>query len=681
MIKKNKKVLESIKNLITDKKELVIFLALVLLVYFLIRFSITLIGILAVLEFAILMFMVGLAPAFLFRKVLPFKNIIGWFINASALGVLLTPFIFLIFGWMGLNFVFTHSISVLFILAMIGIIYLLVFIKQKDINVFINFNYISIIDIFFYSIILSLTVILSLQNFSSYYPRWDAFTFWGLDAKYIFDFNQLRNAQFDVVAPFHQQSSFFPIILSIIYDIFGKIVEQYASWVNVYLHFLSALVVYNLTLKKNVLLKLVTVTIFIILTYIIDSIAYNFSLYADTLSAFFLLLFARILTATRNFNDKPKQYLNRFLLLTFIAFALYFVKRRFFILSCILTFLVFLYDIKYWYRNWKKIILNPKFFIVIIILIAIWFLHINYQSTLKQDFQFSSGVSIFFRTKSRPFISFVNYAKQVFELLIIRSFHLSVLFITSILLILMIDKPLKNREFLFIYFLTIGIVFKFVFAFINRQAGLESESLIRYTSVVMYLVPLLVNKMHFSKQQRLLRGISTNDMDHFSMVMISILIFISFSVLNSIKNQSLIFQRGINIVQGTYREPLKEFSDLADKVLAITGEDARIIIADDANGGILMHNVNAPTIYVRYFLMYNSVGGQFRKPIGEFLQFAKAKSPDYILLLSHENSFSECESLFEKGHNYLIEFDSNMIINEDACMFSDYDIYKLSGND
>ena len=213
MIKNKHKLLELCKGFISDRKKLLISLALVFFVYFFIKVLMTLFGIFGVLEFAILMFMVGLAPAFLLRKVFPFKNIIGWITNASALGLLLSPYIFLIFGWMRINVVFLHSISFLLVLALIGIIYLLVFSDKKIINELINFNNISIVDVFFYGILLSLAVILSVQNFTDYYPRWDAFTYWGLDAKYIFDFNQLRDAQFDVVTVFESYFSFYFVII------------------------------------------------------------------------------------------------------------------------------------------------------------------------------------------------------------------------------------------------------------------------------------------------------------------------------------------------------------------------------------------------------------------------------------------------------------------------------------
>jgi len=309
------------------------------------------------------------------------------------------------------------------------------------------------------------------------------------------------------------------------------------------------------------------------------------------------------------------------------------------------------------------------------------FLHLNYQSTLHEGFQFNTGISDFFNTRNRPLISFVGYTIQLLEFLMIRSFHLSVLFVLSIYLIFLIEKPLKNREFIYVYFLSIAVVLQFVLAYINRQTSLDDESLIRYTSIVMYLFPLLLNKLQFSKQQQLFRRTSEKNLDHFSMILISILIFISFSVLNNIKNQSLIFQSGVKFVQGSYSSPLGEYSDLADKVLAITGNNARIIIADDTYGGLQIQNMNAPTIYIRYFLMYNSVGGQYLMPVDDFLQFAQEKLVNYILLLSYEHSFRECDILFDEGHNYLIKFDSNMEIVEGACIFSENIIYKLSGID
>jgi hypothetical protein len=115
---------------------------------------------------------------------------------------------------------------------------------------------------------------------------------------------------------------------------------------------------------------------------------------------------------------------------------------------------------------------------------------------------------------------------------------------------------------------------------------------------------------------------------------------------------------------------LDKYSTLAYNVLSVTGDEAKIIIADEIKG-LSFTNMDAPAIYIRYFLLTNSVGGQF---LGlsrdERIDRAMTSDADYLLLLSYKDTFKHCEDLFEKGHTYLIKFNGPIDQSTSECPFT-----------
>ncbi len=222
MRQKLEKLLETIRNFVRDKKRLFGLLISLGILYLLILAASAVTPMVKVFELALIFTLIGFTPAYFLRKVFPFKNIVGWITNASVFGILFVPLSFLLFGWLRLNFVFVHSINLLRIIAGISVLALFVVMKKELIAKLISFDGVNIVDYFFYTVIFLFTAILTLQNMSNYYPRWDVFTYWGLDAKYIFNFNQLHGMDLDVFWFFKKESSFLTIIFSLVYDLVWK---------------------------------------------------------------------------------------------------------------------------------------------------------------------------------------------------------------------------------------------------------------------------------------------------------------------------------------------------------------------------------------------------------------------------------------------------------------------------
>lgn len=661
------KVLTTIKNIMKRKKHLLVLLSTFITIYFFIRLLTFYANSLSVIEFAFLTMIFGLAPAYFFRSVFKFENIIDWLVTSSALGMLFIPFLFLLFGWLGWNFVFVYSVVFLYICSFLGIILLFVFADEETVIGYINLNGVTKIDVFFYIILFSYTLILSLHNFDRVYPRWDAFTLWGLDAKLIFDFNRLRDSTFDVFGHF-TNTSYYPIYYSIVYDIYGAIVEQFASWINVFINFLALLLVYSSVRQKRFLHKLFIVTVLIMISHVADQTVFMFSMYTDTLVAFLLLLF--ILILINNYEYTLDTYSRRMFLLLLLPVSFFFVKTGLLFVTYILLIAYITYDFKF-LLNYKKVLIKRVDFWVVILAVVAIFQARSFYVSYTLHLQSIPSVSQLVPTQSvmDPTISsFYIYTKELFFWMIEKTPYLVGLWFLGILSVLKIKSIDDKKKFLYIYFLAAGLFFSFCMGYIIKQRSLLSGSLIRYTAITMYLSPLIFTyiSIKISKKKAFI-----------STIVLSIgLGYFVFRALIPIP-----FFQAFTLSTGSYKVYLQQSSDFAKNVLSITGDDAKILIANDSliDGNKQIGNMDLNTIYLRYFLMYNSVGGQYkRNNLDTFSNIMSQEKPNYILLLSYSGVFDDCENIFNNEHSYLIKLNGDEQDYEDGCVFSQSVIYDVT---
>lgn len=656
---------EKINMLISKKSKLILVYGILFLLLIFFRILTNMFSSLKILEFAFISLFFGITPAYFLRKVLRFKNIIGWFTNACAISIVLIPFIFLIFGWLDLNFIFTHSILFLYAIGLVSLIILFIAYKSETQDEFEFFESIKKEEWILYGLIFGISLLLSLHNFRRVWPRWDAFTYWALDAKYIFDFNKLRGDEFDVFGSFKKMSSFFPILFSLGYDLYGRVIEQLANWINVFIHFLAMLLILNRSIGKSFLQKFFVITLLIVVSLTADPTAFLFSMYAEVLAAFLLLLFVVILTDP--FEQNPKNYALRLFLLLLIASSFYFVKTKFLFLTYGLIFLAIIFDIKYLFKNLKKILTSPQFYGAILCIFALWLLGTTFVNQTFGAKGSVPNVEVFLVSKSKTLSAYFEYAKGLIIWLSKNSPYITGLWLLSIISFLFVKHPFKQKNYIFIYLLIGGLFSLYNLAFINRQTSLLSGSLTRYTSVVMYLIPLLFLFVNFDISKKVYKYAALLILGVINILVVSEMV--------------IPWPKVSNLSQLTYRDSIWDYSGLADKALKITGEDARIIIANDYPENYdRLRNQDVPDIYVRYFLMYNSVGGQYRTTRSGFVKKIASSKPDYILLLSYENSYKDCSQLLTEGHDYLIEIDYETFGKAEGCVFSDYPIIDLTEN-
>lgn len=676
MRQKPTKLLNNIRNYITERKRLFILLGFFIALYLLIKGISEISSSFRVIEFTFLLVVIGIAPAYFLRNIFPYKNIVGWLTNASVFGIFFIPLLFLLFGWLHFNFIFIHSIFILRLLAIISMLILFLCMQKNLIPDLVSFNGLYVVDYFFFGVFFAFTSILTLQNMTDWFPRWDVFTYWGLDAKYIFNFNKLHGNELDIFWRFRQESSFITVIYSLIYDFYGKVVEQFASWINVFINLIAMLLVYNLSYKKSVFQKLLLVTASTIISYTADDTAFMYSLYGDIISAFLLLVFTLILTT--DYQYRLKNYGVRFLLLLLISLSFSLVKSKFLFLTIGLPFIVLIYDFQYLKREWKSIFRTPTFILCLLIVLLFWGSYITFQTTVWGGYTLTTGVETFVQPSEYSLLSYFSYTKDLITRLLNYSRYVTILWIISVISVVFVKNPLKNKRFSFTYVLTIfGFLF-FIIAYINKQYPLLSGSLIRYTSLVIYLIPSVFILPDYHIPAKLLGTSQPQDTKILRIISICILTFVVVYLFNYKIYRVAPVNHDVKFVGGSFTDAMPYHSSISDKVLKIAEEDARILIADDKLKANLVDNLNQTAIFIRYYLMNNSIGGQYRTTIDEIIPFAEQNEADYILLLSYENSFPNCEHLLEGGKDYLIALDNPITIAENICPFSQNTIYGLT---
>ena len=157
----------SILTIIQSRRPQIKILISFILVYLIILLITSLAASLKVIEFTFLTISFGFAPAYYFRNVFNFKNIIGWVIHAGVFGLLFIPFLFLFLGWLKINIVFEYSVIFLYLCSLIGISSLFFLAEEDKIKSTLNFDEIHKIDSLILFLFLGFTAFLTLINFSN----------------------------------------------------------------------------------------------------------------------------------------------------------------------------------------------------------------------------------------------------------------------------------------------------------------------------------------------------------------------------------------------------------------------------------------------------------------------------------------------------------------------------------
>lgn len=615
---------------------------------------------LKILLFAYLTIAIGFAPAYYFRKTFSFASTVAWLFHAGALGVLFTPLVFIFFGWLKFNFIFVHSTAFLIFLAAASLLTLW-FADPDEFRMHLAIGEFTRLDLLIGAVFLAFSALLTLINFNRIEIHWDAFTFWGLDGKYIFEHNQLRGQAFHTDVIMFRYTAFHPLYHTLIYDLYGTVVEQFAAWVNVYFNFLAMGLIYVHIPRRNAAEKSWLAASILIISYTAISVVYVFSLNADVLVALLLLIYFLILTGNR--PDHIQTYWQRAFLLSLLAMAFFFIKSPFLIFSLILTALWPLYDLPFLRTHWKSLLNSRALLVSLLSVAGLWTMRAVYFANIGGDTFLEKSVSNYsVRIQAATWETFSAYALTLADYMLERSPYLLAIWCLALISIFFVKA--RSKPFWYRYLFTLAFFMIPVAQYLLRQASLQSESLPRYTAMVMYLFPLIFGYVQISETR-----------------VSKLASYAGFSLIVGFVFFKLMWPMPVSVPfsfsSGTYQTELAKYQRYSEEVIQLAGPDARILIADDLAPNTITSR-NIPAIFLRYYMLDNSVGAQYTIPIDSLSAYAGQTRATYLLLLSYQDTFDGCSPYLTAGRDYLIHLESgSFTTGSGECLISQFTIQDL----
>lgn len=317
---------------------------------------------------------------------------------------------------------------------------------------------------------------------SSYYPHWDHFTFWLIDAKMIFETDHLRGTN-NILGPI-SYSSYWPLHAVYIYEMFNGIREQYASFFTVlYILFgtyFSYKTISDSTFWKQVLW--LTGILFTIGAFYSLGTAVNF--YAEALVAATISFLALVILK----DPRNIDYHKRVLLISTICFILAIIKSANIYYSALVIFIWGINDLYYFHCNstfknlpYKKISLVTSCFFLVAITpyiyyscfvlgTAEWLVLVN--NIKAKDFVFISRL--------------IHYTDDLIDYLV-TSYTFIFAYIT---LLLVFAIRINKKSIVLLSFILLFPMLN-IFDYIIHIKSFQSGSLLRYVSTIFFIIPML----------------------------------------------------------------------------------------------------------------------------------------------------------------------------------------------
>lgn len=554
-------------------------------------------------------------------------NLYQILIFSLFLGQISFTLIILFLGHLGINisrnFIFLHYI----ILSLISLIYFSInahtISKEIQNKINISKQYFSnhIIFIIFNTFFFFLLTLIILNIWT---PYWDHFTFWLLDAKSIYSETALRTTG-NLMQNF-SYSSFYPLQATILYHLFGDIREQYVSIITIFYGFIGSNIALFISSNKKDLKFIIYTIILIIVATLTFVQGLTLSYYADVIvSTCFSIFFWLLLNPKR-----IEIYQKRVFLLSLLITVIGLIKHLNIYYSILLLIIWIVYDYKLIKQNYKKLNINKIILYlipIIILFISRWF-YTNYLLTTEATL--INKTSKLLIIKSTSLITYFQYTSDLIKL-IINKYFLIILYIFGFLLIFFNKKKYQVRNIFLIFAI-------FIFPSINiaqyiiRQKDLASESIIRYITTIFFTLPIFIkfidNKFNINNYKLIFTKF-------FYLITILVISILSFNKFNP----------RLTPHDGRYENSisLKEIANHSKKIKSIINNNNVIIIQPLNNK---YSNMYTPSIYYRYFLSENYIGGQYMSYTQEKISdLLKINSPDYIFIINPDNYLKEFFSI------------------------------------
>lgn len=608
-----------------------------------------------------LILLLGLPIPFFLRKVFPIKNILSYLSLSLLLGLLFHSFIIFILGIAGIPITTTFLLLYLSISVIVNTLLYFFFIKEQQMTDYLeNFKpgILDIIWLIFFFIIFLFFVQITTEWF---FPNWDNFTYWAVDAKYIYQNHTLDGKSLDLLQKFYLP--FYPLQLSFVYFLYGEIVEQYSALLTLLYAYSSLLFLYS-----NILGKRKTAVVKNLLYFLSFSGFFSFFLslntlvtqYAEVFCSVIILLFGVV---TFSKSKTRKDFFLKSAMVLFLSTSLYFTKLAYAPISLLLIIIFFCYNFSS-LRDIYKIIGKKgriAFFIALIVILVIGTSFMNDSDFLYNILKYVKYVpesGIFTRERFLYFKDILKYLLNVIPEFIL----VSLILFSGFLFKSERKKGQASKKILVVLALcSLPLILYF---FVMQDT--YNSSLLRYMSLVFFLVPYLFIEISNYEERRNL--------------VIELIVTIVFLLLSF----SMIFEKAIEFGfnwdylpnSGRYIDSdlIKVPYEISNKISEYIEKDSTIMFVSktfyDQIG-----NVFPPSLYIRYFFLEESLGGQYSVPAQYWFGYLEKFNPEYVFVSDYSNFWPTCNSYLEEGGHYLIKIDEDIPANSlGECFFDSEDL-------
>lgn len=594
-------------------------------------------------------FLIGLGPTLALRKIWGRRNPFVYILISLALGLLLFNIVVLTIGQFGLAVtgetmgwikIGCGTVSLgLLIYSIIDLVR-----KKTGIGDIFGKLKLDLIDVIFVVFLFVYFGLLFIINSKNYFPAYDNFTFWLIDAKVIFLTNHLR-VDGKVISDFIY-SAYYPLHAIYIYDIAGTIVEQYATNFTILYALMGTCFSYLLFSPKSRTTRFFALLILILIN--LTMLQFDLRFYADAIISYLVVLFVFITSLEVN----QKFYLCKIFLLVLTLLTIMLIKAPSIVYAALLLAIYVVFEFRN-IKNYlfsKDLLRNPLFYAFSAFLLIVAFsrfYYSNYVLTLTENTYdlswylnhasgFSSGLL------SKRYTVLTDVLKSIWEY---HAVVATIYVITVTMFWVRSSDKLKRSPFekQIGYILIALPVLNIIYAVASR-----SSSVARYVMTVFFLLPVVYGYYSIKPKipGRLLLGLG-------------LVIIICLQTLNVFfPYRNLMNQPNHDGKYSSFQSYIDYYS-IADRVRLKVGEDSVVvaeelsekgmivnwtlnsrlwnyILADKVDGGIYAVSDNGFLEHLEHNGIYNIVVISADDYLGETFGIDSANVPALVIVNSYE---------------------------------------------
>ena len=643
-------------------------LILIILLLFLLLTILLGLGIasLKVFELIPLGILLGVGYASYLKKIFPIKNIIVFIGIALFLGLFVNTYIIFLLGTLGVTLSLSFFLIYIVIALILNIFLYFHFLSEDILKQYVKNTKLEVIDYIWLGILGILFLMFTGKCLENYYFLWDGFTYWALDAKYIFENSHLRDGSFALLA--NNYIPFFSMQIDYVYLIYGKIVEQFAGLLSLIYGYTAVTIIfgYIVDVKKSLLKKVFLYLGILAALYAFFTIHYLLmSLYADVFLSVVVLIYSIVLF---NKNYPKEEYWKRFILLVLLSVSVYLTKTHFFVFAIYMLAFLFIFDVKVLWNKVRNIAKDWRFILSLVILLITAGLIIRYSQILE-----SKGESGFVESITSSIViskTMLTNVKNIVKGLISNIPLVTVVAAIYLPLGFLIKKGFNKEDFVRILFLLLLVSFT-VCIYIVGIYPLSDGSMYRYLGLAYLALPYLFIDIlpDFEIKYRWQEVLAT------IVLMLGVILIIA----------QIGFHIGVDLkftpVSGSYidSEAHKDYEKITEQVESIVPKDSSIMVLSYGVGSQTLTDNIAPAFYLRYYLMDYIKNSSYYCAPNDCLPYFEAMHPDYLVIYSYNDYWSQCSGVFEEGKSYLVKFDfDENALKSGRCIALPEDVTTLS---